>query len=91
MWYNFVEKIKVIIDLTRSLLDKRSGLLYADLALKAFGVAFVGEVGADLLRELGSENIAKSLECVAKLEILLLSVEPINALVDFALGFLGGT
>ena len=56
---------------------------HSDVVLKSFGIAFVGEIGADIIHELGSENVAKYFLLFAKVEILCLCLAPMYELLDF--------
>ena len=55
---------------------------YTDVVLKSFGIAFVGEIGADIIEELGSHNVAKYFLFAAKVEILCLCLAPITDLLE---------
>ena len=57
---------------------------YSSVVIKSFGVAFVVELCSDILRELDSDRITKSLEFAGKAEILLLCITPIKDLVGYA-------
>lgn len=67
-----------------SLLETSSLSRYSSVVIKSFGVAFVVELCSDILRELESDRIAKSLEFAGKAEILLLCIGPIKDLVGYA-------
>lgn len=84
-----LDKIKIILNFVRVIASADNGIIYVDAVIKSFGVAFVAEVGADTLRELGSENIAKILESAARVEMLILCIEPLGTLLDKALSFIG--
>lgn len=58
----------------RALLDENGYTAYAKTLIKALGVAFACEAGADVCRELGEAGIASKIELAGKIEILALSL-----------------
>ena len=61
---------------------------YAEVILKAFGIAFVCETASDTLSELGSDRIGKWVEFAGKAEILTLSLPLLKQLLDKAVSML---
>jgi len=58
---------------------------YVGVMLKALGVGYVVEVGADVCRDLGAEGTAAKLELCGKAEILLLCLPYLGELLELAL------
>lgn len=58
----------------RALLDENGYTAYAKTLIKALGVAFACEAGADVCRELGEAGIASKIELAGRIEILALSL-----------------
>ena len=61
---------------------KSINLKYTEIVIKSFGVAFVGEIGSDIIEGMGSTNVAKYYVFAAKVEILCLCIEPVCALLS---------
>lgn len=64
----------VIFTEVRALLDENGYTAYAKTLIKALGVAFACEAGADVCRELGEAGIASKIELAGRIEILALSL-----------------
>ena len=61
---------------------------YFPMLSRAIGIAFLFEVGATVCRDTGEESMAKSMEFIAKTEILILTFPLIKQLFDAAEGLL---
>ena len=67
-----------------SLLSNIGNIGHSQTILKCFGVAFVVEFSSDIIRELGSDSAARSIEFAGKVEIVILCISPIRELVGYA-------
>ncbi len=63
---------------------------YLTLILKAIGVGYTVELGADICRDLGAESIAKRMEMLGRVELLLLALPPTTELIRLACDMLEG-
>lgn len=54
----------------------------AGTLLRALAIAMMTKMASDLCREMGTPSIASSLETVAKLEILLLTLPLVSAVIE---------
>ena len=71
-----VDHISALIGETELMADA------ASLLLRVIGVAAICKIASDICREMGSSGIASSLETVAKLEIIVLSIPFISSVLD---------
>lgn len=55
---------------------------YFPVLLRAVGIAFLSEVTATICRDAGEESVAKNVEMIAKIEILILSFPLIQKLLE---------
>ena len=72
------------LDLIRRFTESSNMEAYFPLLLRAVGIALLSEVTATVCRDAGEESIAKSVELLAKAEILILSFPLIKQLFDTA-------
>ncbi len=54
----------------------------AGILIRVIGIAVITRISADICRELGAGNIASTLEIVAKLEIILLSLPLVSSVLE---------
>ena len=54
---------------------------YSSVIIKSFGISIVCETSSDILCEMGSERLSRSLEFAGKVEMLLLVLPQINELI----------
>lgn len=59
------------------------------LALRALGIGFVAQIGADICRDLGESSIASCVESVGRAEILLICLPEFISLVKRAVEMIG--
>ena len=59
------------------------------LALRALGIGFVAQIGADVCRDLGEGSIATCVESVGRAEILLICLPEFVSLVKKAVEMIG--
>ena len=63
---------------------------YLGTLLKVLACGYLSEIGADLLRELGSPSAASAIENIGRVEILLLCLPEFVSLTELALSLSGG-
>ena len=68
----------------RDLVSFEVPVKYSSVIIKAFGISFICETSSDILCEVGSERLARSLEFAGKAEILLLTIPQIKDLLNTA-------
>ena len=61
----------------------------AALVLRALGVSFVAQIGAELCRDLGENSVASVVEAVGRAEILLICLPEFISLVNKAVEMIG--
>lgn len=57
---------------------------YFKVMLKGLGVAYVGEIGADLCRDCGEAQLGSKIEFAAKAEILVIAFPLIKKLIELS-------
>ena len=74
----------------REVINSASGILntdgfseYAELILKALGVALLAHIASSVCRDCGEPNIASVVELAGKVEILLISLPMIERLLKY--------
>ncbi len=70
------------------LIEKTGFTGYAATLLKALGIGAVGQLAADICRDLGENTIAGRIELAAKACILLLGMPVIRSIIETAAGVL---
>lgn len=70
------------------ILEENGYTEYAKTLVKALGVAFACETGADVCRELGETGIASKIELAGKIEILVFSLPVAMDLLNAARGLM---
>ena len=71
-----------------SLFDEAGLSETASLVLRVLGVGYLGEMGAELCRDLGAASLGGRLELFARVEILVLCIPSITEVLEKALGLL---
>ncbi|KKO52086.1 stage III sporulation protein AD [Paenibacillus sp. DMB20] len=71
-------------------LAKNSGvqLIYLKTVLKIIGIAYIAEMGAQVVRDAGQESIASKIEMAGKVLILVLAVPIIGIIIETVLKLL---
>lgn len=71
-------------------LAKSSGvqLIYLKTVLKIIGIAYIAEMGAQVVRDAGQESIASKIEMAGKVLILVLAVPIIGIIIETVLKLL---
>ncbi len=67
-----------------ALLSRTVPQQYAEVLIKALGVALLTHLGAEICRDCGESSIASGVELAGKCEILLLSLPLISSILDTA-------
>ncbi|WP_054957696.1 stage III sporulation protein AD [Paenibacillus dakarensis] len=84
-----VGKIGNVIQMLENL-AKSSGvqIIYLKTVLKIIGIAYIAEMGAQVVRDAGQESIASKIEMAGKVLILLLAVPIISIIIETVLKLL---
>lgn len=82
-------KIEAIITVIEDLAN-RSGIpsIYLKTILKIIGIAYIAELGAQIVRDAGQEGIASKIEFAGKVFILVMAIPIISVIVETILGLL---
>lgn len=62
--------------------------MYLETILKIIGIAYIAELGSNIVKDAGLESVATKIELAGKIFILILAVPIITAVVDTILSFL---
>lgn len=82
-------QIGTVLKLIESLGEKASiDGIYMETILKIIGIAYIAEIGANIVRDAGLSSIASKIELAGKVFILLLAVPIISAVIEAILNFL---
>ena len=68
-----------------AIIDYSGNIGYSNIVVKSFGIAYISEISADCIRDLGANSIASSIEFAAKIEILILCINPIYEILSASL------
>ncbi|MBO2945122.1 stage III sporulation protein AD [Paenibacillus sp. F411] len=82
-------KIGTVITMLEDLAE-RSGvqIIYLKTVLKIIGIAYIAEMGAQVVRDAGQESIASKIEMAGKVLILVLAVPIIGIIIETVLKLL---
>lgn len=84
-----ITQIGSVLKLIESLGEKASiDGIYMETILKIIGIAYIAEIGANIVRDAGLSSIASKIELAGKVFILLLAVPIISAVIEAILNFL---
>jgi stage III sporulation protein AD len=86
-----VSKLGELIGLVRDLVSG-AGVNpgYAALLVRMIAIAFVAEFGADICRDAGEDSVARAVETVGKVMVLVLAVPIVRAVLEVLVGLLAG-
>ena len=84
-----IGKIEAVITVIEDLAN-RSGIpsIYLKTILKIIGIAYIAEIGAQIVRDAGQEGIASKIEFAGKVFILVMAIPIISVIVETILGLL---
>ncbi|WP_106768091.1 stage III sporulation protein AD [Paenibacillus faecalis] len=84
-----IGKIGVVIRMLEDLAES-SGVqvIYLKTVLKIIGIAYIAEMGAQVVRDAGQESIASKIEMAGKVLILVLAVPIISIIIETVLKLL---
>lgn len=84
-----IKQIGLIFKLIATLGEKASiDGIYMETILKIIGIAYITELGANIVKDAGLGSIAVKIELAGKIAILLLAVPIITAVIEAILSFL---
>lgn len=84
-----ITQIGSVLKLIESLGEKASiDGIYMETILKIIGIAYIAEIGANIVRDAGLSSVASKIELAGKVFILLLAVPIISAVIEAILNFL---
>src|SRR5699024_4734138 len=83
------KSIKEMIQLLQTIGEKASiESTYIQTILKIIGIAYVTELGANIVKDAGLASVASKLELAGKIFILLLAIPIITAVIDIVIQFI---
>lgn len=83
-----VHKISIIIYVIKDLSIKASiPSMYMQTLLKIIGIAYITEIGANIVKDAGMNALASKIELAGKLFILLLAIPIIKAVIETMIQF----
>lgn len=84
-----IGKISSVLTMLEDL-AKNSGvqIIYLKTVLKIIGIAYIAEMGAQIVRDAGQESIASKIEMAGKVLILVLAVPIIGIIIETVLKLL---
>ncbi len=65
--------------------------IYMQTILKIIGIAYIAELGANIVKDAGLQSVATKIELAGKIAILLLAIPIITAVIEAILNFLPST
>src|SRR5690625_2691430 len=84
-----IHKISIIIYVIKDLSSRASvPSIYMQTLLKIIGIAYVTEIGANIVKDAGMSALASKIELAGKLVILLLAIPIIQAVIETMLRFI---
>ena len=84
-------KIKPMIETLSAYLEGYGMGKYTGVLLKALGIGYLTQIGADICRDLGAESIAGKLELCGHIELLLLCLPLIENLLGISFSLVNAT
>src|SRR5690625_891516 len=83
-----VQKISIIIYVIKDLSVRASiPSIYMQTLLKIIGIAYITEIGANIVKDAGMNALASKIELAGKLFILLLAIPIIKAVIETMIQF----
>jgi len=83
-----ITQINAMIQLLQTIGEKASiESTYIQTILKIIGIAYVTELGANIVKDAGLASVASKLELAGKIFILLLAIPIITAVIDIVIQF----
>src|SRR5699024_1962778 len=84
-----ITQINAMIQLLQTIGEKASiESTYIQTILKIIGIAYVTELGANIVKDAGLASVASKLELAGKIFILLLAIPIITAVIDIVIQFI---
>jgi len=84
-----ITQIGTVLKLLESLGQKASiDGIYMETILKIIGIAYIAEIGSNIVRDAGLSSVASKIELAGKVFILILAVPIITAVIEAILNFL---
>lgn len=84
-----INQINTIIQLLQAIGERASiESSYIYTILKIIGIAYVTELGANIVKDAGLASVASKLELAGKIFILLLAIPIITAVIDIVIQFI---
>lgn len=89
IFFVIIKQIGVVFKLIETLGEKATiDGIYMQTILKIIGIAYITELGANIVKDAGLGSIAVKIELAGKIAILLLAVPIITAVIEAILSFL---
>ena len=83
-------ELSPVLDYIRTLASIPTVAPYFSVVMKALGIGFLTQTGADLCRDTGESSIASKVEFAGKVAILVICLPTLRSVVDLSLSVLGG-
>ncbi|MFW6035251.1 MAG: stage III sporulation protein AD [Halothermotrichaceae bacterium] len=78
-----INQVGVVIDLLNQLARKADiDLMYFNTIIKIIGIAYIGQFGAEITRDIGESALASKIEMTAKILIMVVAVPIMLSLID---------
>ena len=84
-------KIEPMVDTLTTYLESYGMGTYTTLLLKALGIGYLTQIGADICKDLGAEGIASKLELCGHIELLVLCLPLVENLLDISFSLVSTT
>lgn len=84
-----IKQINVIIQMIQSLGEKAQiNAIYIETILKIIGIAYITELGSNVMKDAGLTSLAAKIELAGKIFILLLAIPIITTVVETIIQFI---
>ncbi len=78
-----IDQIGVVIDIIQRLAEKAEvDLIYFTTIMKIIGIAYIGEFGAEIVRDVGESALASKIELAAKILIMIIAIPIMLSLIE---------
>ena len=84
-----IDQIGELIELLRDLANKAQiDAIYFNTIIKIVGLAYIGEFGAEVTRDVGEEALASKIELAVKIIIMYMAIPIMVSLIETIINFL---
>lgn len=87
--FGVVKQLQTILSVLRTLGEKATiQSYYLDTIFKIIGIAYITELGANMIKDAGLTGVSSKIELAGKIFILLLAIPIIQAVIETILQFI---